>query len=221
MLLRADFSQREVVFPQDHEWSPSPAPGVERMMLDRVGDEVARATSLVRYAPNASFPVHTHGGGEEILVLEGEFQDEQGSYPKGTYLRNPIGTSHAPRIGDKGALIFVKLHQFSQEDTQSVRIETQSRSFVPGLVPGLTVLPLHQFGTENVALVKWQPNTEFQKHTHYGGEEILVLEGVFHDEKGSYPSGTWIRSPHLSQHTPFTKAEGALIWVKTGHLIKN
>ena len=58
----------------------------------------------------------------------------------------------------------------------------------------------------------------FNPHQHSGGEEILVLEGVFHDEFGQYPKGSWIRTPHLSKHTPFTKEEGALIFVKTGHL---
>jgi hypothetical protein len=66
-------------------------PGVERMMLDRIGDEVARATSLVRYAPNSTFSPHVHGGGEEFFVLEGEFGDEHRTYPAGTYVRNPIG----------------------------------------------------------------------------------------------------------------------------------
>ena len=72
--------------------------------------------------------------------------------------------------------------------------------------------------SESVALVKWAPNTQFNFHTHFGGEEILVLEGVFHDESGEYPAGSWIRSPHRSTHTPFTQAEGALIYVKVGHL---
>lgn len=50
------------------------------------------------------------------------------------------------------------------------------------------------------------------------GEEILVLDGVFEDEHGRYPKGSWLRSPHLSEHHPFTGPDGALIYVKTGHL---
>ena len=63
-LLNADFDQRVVIRPEDYQWVPSPMPGVERMMLDRIGDEVARATSIVRYAPNVQFSSHTHDGGE-------------------------------------------------------------------------------------------------------------------------------------------------------------
>ena len=86
------------------------------------------------------------------------------------------------------------------------------------MVDGLSVMPLHNFETEHAALVKWESNTIFNPHQHWGGEEILVLEGVFYDEFGVYPKGSWLRTPHLSQHTPFTKEEGALIFVKTGHL---
>jgi anti-sigma factor ChrR (cupin superfamily) len=79
-------------------------------------------------------------------------------------------------------------------------------------------MPLHEHGGISTALVKWAPNTRFTPHTHPGGEEILVLEGLFQDEFGAYPAGSWLRSPRWSRHTPFTGAEGALIYVKTGHL---
>ena len=219
MKLNADFSQRVVLTPEAFQWVDAPVSGVERMMLDRIGDEVARATSLVRYQPNSDFPVHTHGGGEEILVLEGEFADEHGAYPAGTYLRNPIGTSHAPKVGSQGALIFVKLHQFAQDDTEQKIISYDSAEWHQGLVDGLKVLPLHDFEGEHVALVRWAPNTQFDMHSHFGGEEILVLEGTFFDEHGEYPKGSWIRNPHLSKHTPYTKEDGALIYVKVGHLM--
>ncbi|WP_114765475.1 cupin domain-containing protein [Vibrio rhodolitus] len=218
-LINADFEQRVVIRPSDYQWVDSPMAGVERMMLDRVGDEVARATSLVRYAPNSRFSAHTHGGGEEFYVLEGTFSDEHGDYPAGSYVRNPIGTAHTPRIGADGATIFVKLQQFSQQDDQSVIVNTNQQPWRQGLVDGLEVMPLHEFESEQVALVKWAPNTQFNAHQHWGGEEIFVLEGVFCDELGEYPAGTWIRSPHLSQHKPFTQEQGALILVKTGHLL--
>lgn len=187
-------------------------------MLDRIGDEVARATSIVRYAPNARFSEHTHGGGEEFVVLAGSFHDDSGDYPEGAYVRNPIGSAHAPWAGPDGAVLFVKLHQFMKADTRRVVIQTRTAAWSPGLVPGLTVLPLHEFGTERVALVRWAPSTRFAQHQHHGGEEILVLDGVFEDEHGAYPKGSWLRSPHLSVHTPFTGPDGALIYVKTGHL---
>jgi len=218
MRLNADFTKRTIVEPKDYHWVESPMPGVSRMMLDRIGDEVARATSLVKYESDSVFSSHVHGGGEEILVLEGTFGDEHGLYPAGTYIRNPIGTSHTPAVGSDGALIFVKLHQFDTGDLEQFVINTHDQPFRPGLVEGLSVLPLHQYKSEQVALVRWAPDTQFNTHRHWGGEEILVLEGTFYDEHGEYPEGTWIRSPHMSQHTPFTRSDGALIYVKTGHL---
>jgi anti-sigma factor ChrR (cupin superfamily) len=219
MLVYADFSMRVVALPHEPAFVASPVAGIERRMLDRFGEEIARATSIVRYQPKARFTQHIHGGGEEFLVLEGSFHDEAGDYSPGTYVRNPIGSAHAPWAGPDGATLFVKLHQFAQDDDQRVVIDTAHAHFSPGLVPGLSVLPLHQHSGEGVALVRWAANTRFNTHRHWGGEEILVLDGVFRDEHGVYPKGSWLRSPHLSQHTPFTCPEGALIYVKTGHLL--
>lgn len=216
--INASFDQRIVIRPEDYRWVDSPMPNVERMMLDRIGDEVARATSIVRYAPFSEFSAHIHEGGEEFFVLEGVFSDEYQDYPKGSYVRNPIGTSHKPKVGKDGATIFVKLHQFSETDTAQKVIDTYAESWYQGMVEGLTVMPLHEFEGEHVALVKWAPNTQFSSHQHWGGEEIFVIQGTFHDEHGAYPQGSWLRSPHLSRHKPFTKGDGALIYVKTGHL---
>ncbi|MEM7720775.1 MAG: cupin domain-containing protein [Pseudomonadota bacterium] len=217
MRLNADFSERVVIRPEDYDWVHSPAAGVDRMMLDRIGDEVARATTIVRFAPNSQFDPHTHGGGEEYLVLEGVFSDEHGDYPAGSYVRNPIGTAHRPHIGPEGATILVKLHQFDAGDTEQKVIDTKTAAFLPGSAPGLAVLPLHSVPGENVALVRWEPGTKFSGHAHWGGEEIFVLEGTFQDEHGDYPAGSWIRSPHMSRHTPWSDG-GCLIYVKTGHL---
>ena len=215
MNLNHDFRLRAVQHAADAAWTLSPLPGVDRRMLDRVGGEVARATSIVRYAAGSRFDAHNHPGGEEILVLDGVFSDEHGDYPAGTYLRNPPGSRHAP-FSTGGCTLFVKLWQFAADDLTPVRIDTRSAAFRPGLVDGLTVLPLHEHNGVSTALVRWAPDTQFQMHTHPGGEEILVLDGVFRDEDGVYPAGSWLRNPRWSRHTPFTGPEGALIYVKVG-----
>lgn len=215
MNLNHDFRLRIVQHATDATWTPSPLPGVTRRMLDRVGDEVARATSIVRYAAGSRFDAHGHPGGEEILVLDGVFSDEHGDYPAGTYLRNPPGSRHAP-FSVEGCTLFVKLWQFAPDDLTPARIDTTTAAFRPGLVDGLTVLPLHEHAGVSTALVRWAPQTQFSSHIHPGGEEILVLEGVFRDEDGEYPVGSWLRNPRWSGHTPYTGAEGALIYVKVG-----
>lgn len=216
MKINSDLNQRALVYTEEITWVDSPSPGVMRRMLERDGDEVARVTSIVRYVPGSNFTSHVHGGGEEFLVLKGIFSDEHGDYGPGSYVRNPVGSEHVPHSKD-GCDIFVKLWQMDVDDREHVVIDTNTAAWQLGLVRGLQVMPLHTYKTEAVALVKWEAGTRFNRHSHPGGEEIFVLEGVFEDEFGQYPKGTWLRNPPDSIHTPFS-TEGCLIYVKVGHL---
>jgi len=216
MDLHSDYGKRVVLNHHDLPWILSPSLGVERRMLDRQGGEAARATSIVRYGAGAKFPNHIHELGEEILVLEGVFSDETGNYPAGTYIMNPPGSSHAP-FSEHGCTLFVKLRHLGSEQIERELVDTLSAPWFQGMVPGLTVMPLMKQGTGST-LVRWAPQTYFNPHKHYGGEEIFVVDGVFEDEHGRYPTGSWIRSPHMSLHQPFSK-EGCTIFVKTGHLL--
>jgi anti-sigma factor ChrR (cupin superfamily) len=216
MLLNADLTVRAVSFADEAEWVASPMAGVERRMLERDGDEVARATSVVRYRPGSQFPPHEHELGEEFLVLEGTFADERGAYPAGTYVRNPPGSAHAP-WSEKGCVLFVKLRQFHSQDRARVVVDTRTGEWFPGLAKGIAVLPLHGFGSERVSLVRWAAQTRFVAHAHNGGEEIFVLDGAIEDEEGRYAAGSWLRNPPGSQHRPFS-LEGCLLYVKIGHL---
>jgi anti-sigma factor ChrR (cupin superfamily) len=212
-----DLDLRAVVRTDELDWSPSSASGVERRIIERDGGEIARATSLVRYAAGSHFPRHVHGLGEEIMVLEGDFADEYGHYGPGTYIKNGVGSSHAPS-SHHGCVLLVKLRHMNPDDTERVVVDTTVATWHQGLVGGLTVLPLSGFEASQTALVRWAPQTFFNPHRHYGGEEIYVISGVFEDEHGRYEAGTWLRSPHLSAHTPFSR-EGCEILVKTGHLL--
>jgi len=216
MLLNADVSRRVVIHTEETPWLDSPLPGVRRRMLERDGEEVARATSIVRYAPGSRFSEHSHGLGEEFLVLEGVFSDEHGHYPAGTYVRNPPGSSHRPYSRD-GCTLFVKLRQMDEEDREFVRIDTAGTPWSPGGEPGLLVMPLHSTERETVALTKLAPGTRLARHDHPAGEEIWVLEGILEDDDGAYPEGTWLRNPPGSSHVPRTRA-GCIFYTKTGHL---
>jgi len=216
MNINADYSQRVVINHHDLPWVASPESGVERRMLERVGDEIAKATSVVRYQPGSRFARHTHDLGEEILVLDGVFSDETGDYPAGTYIMNPPGSAHTP-FSNSGCTIFVKLRHLGPDQVDREIVDTTSTPWLQGLVPGLTVMPLMRQGTGST-LVRWAPGTYFNPHRHFGGEEIFVVSGTFEDEHGVYPQGSWIRSPHMSLHKPFSK-EGCTIFVKTGHLL--
>ncbi|HEV2549358.1 MAG TPA: cupin domain-containing protein [Stellaceae bacterium] len=219
MELNADFSKRAVVHAARVSWVPSPIAGVERRMLDRIGEEVSRATSIVRYASNSRFSAHTHGGGEEFIVLDGVFSDEHGDFPAGSYIRNPPGSRHTPG-SEKGCIIFVKLWQFDPEDRKHVRIDATKRPFLPTRDrPGVEVLLLHEDARENVRLERWSADTQiFLRAT--GGAEILVLEGGFSDGDETFEPQSWLRLPVDAMLTARPGANGCKVWVKTGHLAR-
>ena len=214
MLLHADRTERVVIDTRAAAWTPSPEPGVHRIMLDREGDEIARATSIVRYAPGSRFKEHRHDQGEEILVLDGEFRDEHGIYPAGTYLRNPWGTRHSP-FSPQGCLLFVKLRQMPAADRQTVVVEGAFAHCALDGERAAREVVLHATDAERVSLVRWPAGYTDARHDHPHGEEILVLEGDFADEHGRYGVGTWLRQPAGSAHVPFTRG-GCLMWMKRG-----
>ncbi|WP_421709787.1 cupin domain-containing protein [Algihabitans sp.] len=217
MHVNADFTARAVVHSQDVPWVPSPMKGVERRMLDRKGDEVARATSIVRYAPGSAFSAHTHHGGEEYFVLAGTFQDEQGDFPTGTYVRNPPTSRHTPGAAD-GAEILVKLWQFDPKDRRHVTIDTTARSPLPvaGRI-GVSEIPLFEDLRERVRIEIWEPGATVTLERHRG-LEILVIEGGFEECGETFKRHSWLRLPVDAPLQAVAGAEGARLWVKSDHL---
>lgn len=215
MKINADFSARTVVKYTETDWVASPMPGVERKMLDRVGEEVARATTIVRFAPGSAFSPHTHDGGEEYLVLDGTFQDEDGDFPTGTYVRNPPTSSHTPAAQD-GATILVKLHQFDPADRTDVRVDTRAAPW-PVAVNGVATLPLHADARETVSLAQWEPGTQATIDAS-GGLEVLVIDGSVTEEGETLGRWDWLRLPVGATFTGTAGPQGARIWIKTGHL---
>jgi anti-sigma factor ChrR (cupin superfamily) len=216
MNVNADLGQRAVVDSEQLPWVDSPLPGVQRRMLERDGGEVARATSIVRYAPGSAFSPHAHGGGEEFLVLDGIFTDETGDFGPGMYVRNPPGSRHTPSSAP-GCTIFVKLRQMDPDDQAVVRVDTARAEWRPGKAAGVSEIPLYERGAERVRLMRFAPGTRIAPHEHPGGEEILVLEGAFEDEHGQYGKGCWLRNPVGSGHGACSP-DGCTLWIKSGHL---
>lgn len=217
MRVNADFDQPVLISTANLEWQASPMAGVDRRMLDRMGDEVARATSIVRYAKGSAFSEHTHSGGEEFIVLEGVFQDEHGDYPAGTYVRNPIGTRHVPR-SEPGCTIFVKLWQFAEHDQEQLSIDLNA--VVLDAVedrPGVQSATLAKRDYETVAIEHWDANWDIEL-SHEDGFEILILDGTLSNDSQEYGPHDWIRWP-ADRSARFTSGDhGARIWIKRGHL---
>jgi hypothetical protein len=219
MELNADFSVRTVVHAAQLDWVPSPIAGVYRRMLDRIGDEVARATSIVRYAPGSQFSQHTHGGGEEFLVLDGVFQDEHGEYPAGYYVRNPPTSAHTPG-STRGCTLFVKLWQFEPKDRAEIRLDTNAMQFTSDQHrPGVAVKPLFQDRLETVRLERWKPQARIELALP-GGMELLVLEGDFTEGGEIFRPQSWLRLPCGSTLHAAAGRSGCRVWVKAAHLAK-
>lgn len=216
MRINADLSARAMELTGDLPWRPSPDGSVERRMLDRDGGEVARATSLVRYPRGSRFPSHSHGGGEEFLVLDGVFSDEHGHYPAGAYVRNPPSSSHAP-YSEEGCTIFVKLRQFDPGDLTRVVIDTGDAEMRPGAHPGLREILLHEYGSERVRLVRSVTEVDLGKLIWPGGAEFLVLRGELADQDGHCAAGCWLRLP-AGARQQLTVSADTEFYLKTGHL---
>ena len=217
MELNSDFSQRVLVHAGEIPWQASPMPGVERRMLDRIGGEVARATTIVRFAENSNFSAHTHNGGEEYIVLEGVFQDEDGDFPTGSYVRNPPTSSHTPR-SDSGCTIFVKLWQFDPEDRTQLKVNLKTAN--PTQVEdrkGVSVLPLFQDDKETVRFETWEAGTDVCLDLPDGGE-FLVLSGGFTESGEMLVKHSWLRLPVGSMLDATDVAPETKVWIKLGHL---
>jgi ChrR Cupin-like domain len=213
MELNADFTKRAVVHGAAMPWQASPIPGVERKMLDRIGDEVARATTIVCYAPNSQFSPHTHGGGEEFLVLAGVFQDERGDYPIGTYVRNPSTSSHKPG-SVSGCIILVKLWQFDPDDRTQVAIDTTKQPYITDLTRnGVSTLSLFEDDRETVRLEKWEANASIDLLAP-DGLEIFVIRGSFRESGEVFQTYSWLRLPLDSRLLAQSGPEGCQVWLK-------
>jgi anti-sigma factor ChrR (cupin superfamily) len=217
MNLNADFSQRVVVHTDTVEWLASPMAGVHRRMLDRIGDEVARATTVVRYAPGSRFSAHTHTGGEEFLVLQGVFQDEHGDFPAGCYVRNPPTSRHTPG-SDDGCVILVKLWQFDLADRTQVRTNTQSIDWVadPNR-PNVSVQHLFADTRETVQMERWDAGAVISMDLA-GGGEFFVVDGTAQASGDVLRAQSWLRIPPGGRLQAVAGPQGTRLWSKTGHL---
>lgn len=217
MELNANFEERAVVHAANIDWVASPMKGVDRRMLDRLGAEVARATTIVRYAPGSQFSPHVHTGGEEFLVLDGVFSDEHGDFPAGSYIRNPPQSSHTPG-SEPGCTILVKLWQFDMADRTHVRIDTNKMATLPDTTrPGISVMPLFKDDREDVRLEIWEPEAHVKISDHKG-LEVFVLEGGFNDTIEEFQSQSWLRLPTGTPLDATAGSKGARVWIKKDHL---
>jgi len=100
--------------------------------------------------------------------------------------------------------------------SQALAINTQQMDWQVSPAPGVLRKPLEREAKESghvTSIVEYASESFFPEHSHPLGEEIFVLEGVFSDEHGDYPAGSYLRNPPGSKHSPFSK-QGCVIFVK-------
>jgi hypothetical protein len=183
-------------------------------MLDRIGGEVARATTIVRYAPGSRFSEHTHTGGEEFIVLSGVFQDEHGDFPEGTYVRNPPTTAHTPG-SEAGCIIFVKLWQFDMDDRNQFRKTMADELAAP--TDGVATAELHRDDREIVTYSHLDAGATLE-NGESDGLEMLVIDGTVTEGGETLGKGAWLRLPEGAKLSAKAGPDGAKLWIKTGHL---
>jgi hypothetical protein len=216
--------RRVVVRTASLPWQPSPAAGVWRKRLHRVGpDESGQVTSLVRFDAGSAFAEHGHPDGEEILVLAGIFSDEDGDWGPGSYLLNPDGTHHTPS-SRPGCELFVKLQQYSGARRCRLEVDTTTRPWLPTVRAGLEEKVLYEDRAfpDRTRLERLAPKASAGTRVWPNGVEMFVVDGDLADARERYERGTWLRLPPgdsiaLSSEAGCTLyvKEGAVAWLRS------
>ncbi|MFH7586745.1 cupin domain-containing protein [Oceanimonas smirnovii] len=214
-MLNMDFAQSLTLSYDPDRWQPSPAAGVWRYPLEREAAESGHVTSLVRFQPGSVFAEHEHPLGEEFWVLEGTFSDENGDHEAGSYVRHPPGSRHRA-FSRTGCVIFVKLNQFDESDSELKAIREAQGLWLTG-EHGFRRLSLHRYGGVNTSLLEFADGGRFPACCYRAGLEILVLQGQLSDGKQTLGPLSWLRLAPMS--VPELNAIGhTRLWVRTGHL---
>jgi len=229
MKINANFRAFAGVHFDASKYIASPSMGVNRFMLDRIGSEKARATTVVQYKPDSKFPSHEHIGGEEFVVLEGTFCDQHGRFPKGTYVRNPIGSKHAPWVEGEGCTILVKLLQMADtgEPEDPLYVTFDQDASTPTEYGSVQDLHHNPTTGERVHMCWIKPNTLFPPDEYStNGEELFLFDGSMslpdsEDSTEEYEKWGWLRFPEgstESRRNLKSGPNGAQVYRKTGHL---
>jgi anti-sigma factor ChrR (cupin superfamily) len=219
--------------------------GINRRALEMVegGLAAANAINVARFDPNAVFPFHTHGGGEEMFVLDGPggLHDNMMEYKPGFYVRFPINSQHEPYATDNGCNILVKMSQMIDPNEPFVVVDTGIYQKQPQAIQhpdfihfrtgtwekreqGRFVMLLFKNDStgETVTLEKWLPGFSTTTRENIG-EEIFVLKGTFSERtqngEETYTTHQWVTVGKEAKDMIERKTTaGTIFYRKTGHL---
>lgn len=230
-----NFEERVISLPHHSQWRATQLPGIDLRVLEYIPGDYPRLTAQLRLEPRFSPALLGDNPDLEILMQRGELESLAGVYPAGLYLRLPVtgdeplqsltlkctrnslAFGHQNSQSELPALLYLAAGQMLISDTEQRRINTQEESrWLPGPTEGTEVLPLHGHGTGNVMLIRWTKADTFKPGLDPMGEEVLVLNGMLHDQEGHYPAGSWIRNPVRAWQSWGANA-GTVVYYKNGH----
>lgn len=240
MELHTDKTKTVLVRTSQQEWLvTSQASGVSRRLIERRGGDIARATTVVKFEPDKSFPRHVHVGGEEFVVLDGTWRDDYGNFPKYCYIRNFIGSGHQPQIGHDGCVILVKLCQMhptihpepahtAWSDLGPEAVRRRGKEIRPD--SGSGCMPFHELVVfesplETVKMLLLPGGATVRVPVPDGGREMFVVDGTFVSSLGTHDERSWCR---LASQATFAETGGTFevrvgerdvyLYSKEGHL---
>ena len=109
-----------------------------------------------------------------------------------------------------------EISNLNMDFNQRVVIASEEQPWLASPKAGVWRKPLAREQAEQghaTSIVKYDAGASFSAHNHPLGEEILVLDGVFSDQTGDYPAGTYIRNPKGFVHAPYS-TDGCTLLVK-------
>jgi anti-sigma factor ChrR (cupin superfamily) len=218
--VNADCTQVVVMNTLEMPWEPTEWPGITRKVLELVNHpRMGRETSILRFAPGATLPTTTLVDRMDLVVLSGEFSDEQGRYGQHTFVRNLPGT-RMTLTSAAGGEVYVKWRVPIRPGGERIVIDAKTARWLEFPHRGADVLHLYpnRDGIETSRIGDVHPNRRLPSHDHSIGEETLVLDGCMSDEYAAYPAGVWFRMPCGKPHAPFTEDRHALMLIREGDL---
>ena len=108
------------------------------------------------------------------------------------------------------------IQSLNMDFSKAVCVLAADQRWIDSPADGVSRIHLEREAKETghtTSIVRFAAGASFPEHCHTKGEELYILEGVFSDERGDYPAGSYIRNPPGSKHSPFTR-EGCTLFVK-------
>ncbi len=216
--INADCTNLVIVRPDEMVWENTGAEGVSKVVLERLNHtEFGRETVLLRLAPGTHLSPEVLKERIEIFVVEGTFSDGHGEYGPQTFVMNPPGTNYRAASAS-GCVLYVKHLRGFSDGAERIVTNLETAPWTPFGDRVAEVVHFYKEPDRDVTarVGRVYPQAQIMEHDHPGGEEVLILDGVFSDQFGDGKPGTWLRYPIGLAHAPYSGPEGALIYIRDG-----